>query len=168
MIGVDAKIEELKDLFNSHFTAIENNSYTSYGRAFLNTRDGGIIPEVLVSGNNYKDVLLDSKIDGLSFFIVDNNVTAIDDIDMETNVDIYFAVNLKTLYPSVSERAVEYLHRDVLEIISDSEFDIVSYTSGEEAFSEFALVKAGDNMQPYYLVKFSTKIEFQINENYKC
>jgi len=171
MIGIDYKIDVLKAVFDaSLFTSVADNTYTPYGRAFINNKEFDMtIPEVLISGTNeYKPVKFDDKLDGISFMVVRNDVIGDTYVDMKADVDIYFAVNLNKLYPSVSERAVEYLHKDVLELLSDSEFEFVSYTQGYDAFSEFTNVKPSDNMQPYYLVKFTTRVEFQINENIKC
>ena len=165
MIGIDAKIESLQAQFNSKlFTSIVGNTYTAYGRAFLNEREEGTVPEILYDGEvDYKEVLIDTGVDGQSFFVVENDDVAITPFDYETPVSIYFAVNLKILYPAVTERAVEYLHRDVLEILNSSPFDIQKFTKGREAFSDFE-VKIGDNMHPFYLCKFSTLVQWNINE----
>ena len=166
MIGIDAKIDALNTTFNTKlFTAIIDNTYDSKGRAFVNLRDGLPIPEIQTkSTTEYLDVLLNDGIDGLSFFVVDShrdNLTNYGSI-YTTKVTIYFAVNLDVLYPSISERATEYLHRDVLRYIKGSEFLVESVITGLDAFSDFDFVKPGDNMEPFYLVAFNTKIEYNI------
>lgn len=161
MIGIDAKIETVKALFTSKLYTTYN--YDSYGRAFVNLRDGKEIPEILDSGNEYKEVLLDSAIDVLSFFVVDDTYTVQGNSDsVETRVNIYFAANLGVVYSTITERAVEYLHRDVLKILHNTPFDTVEIVQGRKAFSEFD-IEIGDNMQPYYLAKFITEVRFNIN-----
>jgi hypothetical protein len=162
MIGIDKNIDDLRAKIAAKFVGL-----TAYGRAYNNLRKVGVIPEIMISGTHkYKDVLLDTGIIGTSFMIVDNDYTISNAVVNTTQVDLYFAVNLTKLYPSVTERATEYLHRDVQEIVRYSRFDMSAITSGREAFSDFAetLVKVGDNMQPYYLCKFRIEIEYNINE----
>ena len=166
-IGIDAKIESLRARFEAKL--FTSNTYTSYGRAFLNKRDDkgneGDVPELLTSGNNeYIDVLPDSGTDGHSFFIVKNSPEFLGGSFYSAEVSIYFAVNLRKLYPSINERAVEYLHRDVTRQISySSPFQITTYEQGLPAFDEFVRVKEIDNMSPYYLVRFDMEIEYNLN-----
>lgn len=163
MIGIDAEIEKAQTALVKVIPTL-----TAYGRANLNEREGiGTVPEVLVSGTNqYKDVLIDSSIAGLCFFIQENDIDISGGTETTSDVSIYFAVNLKKLYPSVSERATEYLHRDILNALKYGKFEPTSITSGRESFSAFApeFVKIGDNMQPYYLCKVATEIEYNINQ----
>jgi len=161
MIGIDAKIERLKVLFEQGLFL--DYSYNSYGRAFLNDRDGEVVPEILIDDTHeYKEVLLDDTIAASSFFVVRNDYTVKNSL-VSGAVDIYFSVNLKTVYPDVTERALEYLHRDVSKIINGESFELANITSGKDAFSDFD-IRLGDNMQPYYLAKFVTNTNWLYNE----
>ena len=162
MIGIDSKIEIAKARILNKLPKL-----TAYGRAIVNERENGSIPEVLVDGTNqYKDVLLDSSIPGQFFFTVDNDETVVDGRINTSTVNMYFAVNLVKLYPSVQERATEYLHRDIQNALKNTKFAVTGIVRNRESFSDFAdeYVKIGDNMQPYYLCKFITEIEYNINE----
>lgn len=162
MIGIDNLIDGLKTKLTAKIAGL-----TAYGRAYKNEREDGVIPEIQTAGTQeYKEVLIDTGITGLCFFIVENDYEVSDGTMNTTDVDLYFAVNLKLLYPTVSERATEYLHQDVQNILKYSRFNLQSITSGRESFDDFAdeYIKIGDNMQPYYLCKFSTEIEYNINE----
>ena len=169
-IGVDYKIDILKTSFNTNlFTDIASNTYTAYGRAYLNERDGQKIPEIqTASTTEYSEVLLDTGVDGLSFMVVDPEIEPISQLDYMATVNVYFAVNLDILYPDVTERATEYLHRDVGKWLNDSEFDITKIVSGREAFKDFDLIKEGDNLEPFYLCKFETEVEYELKENINC
>jgi len=169
-IGVDYKIDILKTAFNADlFTGIAGNTYTAYGRAYVNERDGQSIPEIqTASTTEYVDILIDTKVDGLSFMVVDDTIDMLSQLDCVASVDVYFAVNLDILYPTVTERATEYLHRDVALLLNDSEFDIEKIVTGREAFKAFDLIKEGDNLEPFYLVKFETTVEYQLKENINC
>lgn len=163
MIGIDKQIEKAKVQILKKIPSL-----TGYGRAYLNLRDEiGVIPEVLTEGTKqYKEVLMNTSIDGLCFFVVESDYTVTGNTYNTVNVGLYFAVNLVKLYPTITERAIEYLHRDVQNALKHGKFNVTNITMGREAFSGFAdsFVKIGDNMQPYYLCKFTTTIEYNINE----
>jgi len=169
-IGVDYHIDILKGEFNANlFTDIANNTYTAYGRAYVNERDGQTIPEIqTASTTEYSEVLLNTGVDGLSFMVVGDEIDPLSQLDYVASVDVYFAVNLDVLYPAVTERATEYLHRDVGKWLNDSEFDITKIVTGREAFKDFDLIKEGDNLEPFYLVKFETTVEYQLKESINC
>ncbi len=123
MIGIDVKIETLRQLFEDSLWI--TSTYQSLGRAFINKEAGKDVPEIyLANGIDYQEVLLNDKVDAHSFFVVRSDLEPLGDsfIDFNADVDIYFAVNLAKCYPLVTERAVEYVHRDVGAIINDSEF----------------------------------------------
>ncbi len=163
MIGLDKEIDSLRASIQSRLTSV--NGYISYGRAYLNKRrePDRTVPEVLIAGSTeYKEVLLDSGITGLSFIVADDDYESIGATQLKTDVDIYFAVNLKKMYPLVTERAVEYLHRDVLKILNGTKFSHQGVVL-KDPFSEFSM-KIGDNMQPFYLVRFETEIEFNVKQ----
>jgi len=169
MKGVDVKIEALRELFETRL--FTSSDYISYRRAFITLRDGKFIPELqTLSSTDYKEVLLNSASAGHSFFVVDSELDAITPIDFSADVSIYFAVNLHKLYVGVPEREVEYMHKDVMEYINMSAFKIQSIITGLKAFEEFDNVKEGDNLEPFYLVRFKTKVEYTLNEsiNIKC
>ena len=165
MIGLDAKIEVLRERFASKlFADVAGNSYASLGRAFLLKRDGKDVPELqIASTRRYQEVLPNRKIDGQSFFLAETGI----DIgnDLIAKVSIYFAVNLDALYPDVTERAVEYLHRDVVKIIKGFSFDLTHIETDLPAFDKFESIKETDNMQPHYLCRFDTEIDYKINCN---
>jgi len=169
-IGIDYKIDILKTAFNADlFTDIVGNTYTAYGRAYVNERNGQKIPELqTASTTEYRDILIDTTIHGLSFMVVGDTIDPLSQLDFVASVDVYFAVNLDILYPAVTERATEYLHRDVGQSLNDSEFEITKIVTGREAFKDFDLIKEGDNLEPFYLVKFETTVEYQLKESTKC
>lgn len=160
MIGLDATINTLKTEFDTRlFTDVVGNTYASYGRAFWTKRKGNDVPELqIASSKEYQDCLPNDSIDGHSFFLAEPEIEAINEVDLKATVGIYFAVNLDVLYPSVTERAVEYLHRDVLQILGDSPFEISKIVQGSTAFERFGFVKDSDTLEPFYLVRFDTEV----------
>jgi len=166
MIGVDVKIEELRKVFEDYLWT--TTSYISYGRAFVIKRMGEKTPNIYLENNlDYQDVLINDRVDAGSFFIVrpDRPPLGNSFSDYNAEVDIYFSVKLDKTYTAVTERAVEYVHRDVINLISGSDFKNPKIVTGDKAFSDFGFVKIGDNMQPFYLVKFETSVDYKLNEN---
>ena len=163
MIALDKIIEtERVSMAANLFTG---KTYTAFHRAFLNEKDGGRVPEIQVSGTEeYQEVLRDSSVAAHSFFVVRSGIEVLNGELFKAEVDIYFAVNLDTLYSTVDERAVEYLHRDVYAQLKRGRFSLVNLITGLDAFAEFDFVKGVDNMEPFYLSKFETKVEYQYNE----
>lgn len=156
MKGIDIQIEKQRLIFSTYVWL--TNSCSWYGRCQVNHREGKDHPEVYVSGNEYRDVLLDDTKDAISFF----NVLPERTINKAT-VDIYFAVNLKKLYPLITERATEYVLSEILEWINKGNaFTVESITDGYEAWRTFGLVKKEDNMHPFYLFKIRTIVNYDL------
>ena len=163
MKGIDVPIEAQRAVFEDKlFTG--SSSYVAYHRAFVNEKDGLVIPELQTEDSTeYQEVLLNDKIDGHSFFVVRPNIVVADGL-LSAKVDIYFALNLDKLYSSVSERAVEYAHRDILNLLKRSRFEVFEIVTGLDAFAGFGNVDLKDNMEPFYLVKFGADIVYQTSE----
>ena len=93
----------------------------------------------------YSEVKLDDTKAALSYFVVDGQYDVRGDA-YTAEVVIYFACNLPLCYTSATERAVEYLHRDVAGLIFQSDFTLNSIRDGWGDFEG-----AFQNMQPWYL-----------------
>ena len=103
--GIDIPIDDLVSKFDSDLWVGFSNNFK--GRIQRTISDDGVIPEWFnPDSDEYEDVLLDDTKDSISFFDVDSSEEY--DSRFKSKVKICFAVNLKTLYPSVSERATEY------------------------------------------------------------
>ena len=163
MIGLDLVIETQRLLFVANLFSDDN--YTAYHRARENIREGKIVPEVQTeSTKKYQEVLYNTKLDSLSFFLPRSDIEILGGGLFKVTVDIFWAVNLDILYPLVTEYATEYLHRDVTNELQHGRFDLIDLVTGLEAFSQFGFVKIQDNMRPRYLAKFVTEVEYQYNE----
>lgn len=154
MKGIDVQIEKQRLLFSTYLWAA--NSCSWYGRCQVNYREDKAIPEVLTSGNEYRDVLLDDTKDAICFFKVLPERTL-----NEATVEIYFAVNLNKLYSSVTERATEYALSEAVEwTVKGGLFKVDSIMDGFEAWRGFGMVKKEDNLQPFYLFKLKTIVNY--------
>ena len=69
--GIDIQIERLQDRFKDKlWTSVSSTNKDYFGRIYRNERDGDVIPQRFVSGNDYKDVLLNDKKAVTCFFDV--------------------------------------------------------------------------------------------------
>ena len=156
MKGIDVQIESLRSTFESLLWTAFNNSFN--GRCMHNYREG-VIPEALNNDSHeYKEVLLDDKLDSIVFFDVlpKRGIGSAD-------VNIYFAVNLSTIYPSVDERATEHALSDVAMVIKrHANFEMTSITDGFESWKDWSMVKQEDNMQPFYLFRIETTVTYNL------
>lgn len=156
--GIDLPIQTLQIQFLDHLFL--GKKYSSNGRAFLNTREG-VIPEVYVSANEYKEVLTDDRQDAISFFTVEPN-QEVRLTEANAKVNIYFMVNLETLF-TYSHRAVEEVHMLVSKEINRSPFQVTVLVTGTESVKEFTIENPDLlNMQPYYCFKFECSITYKL------
>jgi hypothetical protein len=164
MIGIDKPIEALRKLFEDNLWI--SNDAVFYGRCFRNERNNKLIPEAFIN-DEYEEVLLQDFNDATVFFDVENDREALrpGSSQIIAKVNIYFAVNLKNLYPSIAtERATEYAHRDAIKYIDASSFNHTGIRSGFESYDTWDYDKAAiDNMQPYYLFRINTEVVYTLN-----
>jgi hypothetical protein len=154
--GIDINIEKQRIAFATLWTV---NTCSWNGRCQINYRKDKSVPECLNPGmNEYAEVLLDDTKDVISFFDLLPQRTRSD-----ADVDIYFAVKLDKIYPTVVERATEYVLNDiVLNLVMSGTFDVINITEGYEAWQKWSNVKKEDNMQPFYLFKIKTKTQYSL------
>ena len=159
MKGIDIPIESLRSFYETNLW--NGNNTTFYGRIFRIKKGNDIIPMDYKGGIDYRDTLLDDKKDAICFFDV------LPDEDLyNPTVWIQYAVNLKKLYPSVTERATEYAHEDAINAtrLGSPGTKITGIVRGLPAFEPYAMVKDRDDYQPYYLFRLNCTIKY----NLKC
>lgn len=119
--GIDAPIDGLQRLLYPNIVAAwglnadSAADYNSYSRAYRNQTEDGYIPEVFVSGKEYKEVLVNDKIKALSFFAVGEN-TRFQGNQLEADVSMLFFVNLTKINAS-SERADEEVRQQIIQMV---------------------------------------------------
>jgi hypothetical protein len=104
----------------------------------------------------------------LSFFVIENPYSAMGDSrTFDALCSLYFAVNTDKIYSSVVERQTEYIVRDIVNALVRTNFNYSEETDavavGQDAFSDFDLVKDGDDMRPFLLLRFRGRVKFQYN-----
>ena len=167
--GIDIPINEVVDTFISKlWTGL---GVTFRGRVYRNEKDRDlqnfIIPEYYdYDLREYQPVETDDGLGGIGF--VDVIPTAPIEGNPEADVRFCFALNLDKLYPGEGTRATEQAHRDVQQILVGSSFELTSLVRGAPAFSDYGHTKqTGMDMHPFYLFRFDTKLEYEINICYE-
>lgn len=160
--GIDIAISRLVGLMTAKLWTGKSVEFN--GRAYINSRGGGTVPEIFDNTiGRYRDVLLDSSKSGIVFFDWQNK-TVIEGQHYAATVWIQFAVNLQTLYPTETARADELAHQDALKWIQKSEFKPTALVTGLESFRQYTAFDGKEHdMQPFHLFR----VECQVNYNYQ-
>lgn len=164
-VGIDRPIQVIQQMLIANLWTDFNCSFNH--RIFRNERNGKIIPEVFIdSSNDYKEVKFDDRYDVLSWFDVSDRTSSIDGTQINQEVGIFFAVNIKKLYPAIAHRAVEEVHRDVLAQIRKRPMicEVIGLSTGKAAYGDLdtdGLVKY--NMQPWHTFRYNCNIKYTFN-----
>ena len=162
MVGIDVDIERVRLHFENNLWTDKNCEF--YGRVYPNVKgqDNGILPDVWdTTLNDYKEVLLDDKLDCIAFFYVDPNRTLIN-----ADVSIIFAVNVKNIYSSYSTRETERAMRDANIELQNAgiAFNIENVVTGIDAVEEFTFTNQNKmDMHPFYLFRFECEANYDFN-----
>lgn len=163
--GVDVPIQKAQKVLHDKLNALYGVELSAYGRAYIKKKNNIKIPEVFVDGVDYKDVL--GYDDNRFFFVQSDSATNISSKWYETDVDIYFILNLKELKPSITHRADEEVHNDIDYILAQTKFEINSIETGiDNVLSDFSLSERDNfnyaDFEPYHVFKFNCSIQYNL------
>lgn len=158
-VGIDKEIEKMQSKLN---TKLSSWNLDAYGRIYKTEREGKTIPEHFSGGKDYKEVLINDKINGKFFFVENDRSTIISGPRYQTTVDIIFLLDLAKIKPNVTHRADEEARLEINEAIGRlTMFDLTEVTKGINALSDFDTDLI--DMQPYHFLKFTGTLRYQIN-----
>lgn len=169
-VGIDVSIDEIQLLLYNELLLKGWTNYESYHRVYKNESEKGVIPEVYKSDGNYEEVYFNDNFNATSFFITDDEYSQKKDASYTSNVKVIFQVKLNKLYPNITHRADEEMHRDVARIIEQSfqvvGKDTVITTGMKKIYKDEGLISttAYEDMSYYHVVKFDFTIRFE----YEC
>ncbi len=164
-VGIDRPIQEMQQLFIANLWTGFNCQFNH--RVFGNYNEKKLIPFILVDGTDrYVEVLFNDRVDALGWFDVSDRTKSIDGTQVSQDVGIFFAVNLKKVYPLLAHRAVEEAHKDALMQIKKRpiKFEILGLETGEAAYGDFDtdnLIKY--NMQPWHVFRYNCNVKYSFN-----
>lgn len=163
--GIDRPIQEMQQLFIANLWTTSNCDF--FHRVFKNERNGNTIPEILIDGtHHYEEVKFNDRKHVTSWFDVSDTTNSYDAGQINQDVGVFFAVNLKALYPTLTHRAVEEAHLDVQKQLlrMPSEFEITGIVTGEAAYGDYETSGLHDyNMQPWHVFRFNCNVKYLLN-----
>lgn len=166
-IGIDYPIQIVqKSFIDELWLDVDDSKKQFNARVFRNyDKDGNIYPEIYLDNGDYKKVRFNDNLDVLSWFDVPDTPTSFDSGYETSIVGIFFAVNIEKLYPGLSHRAVEEVHRDVLNVldITNVQDGIIK---GGPAFGDFNTnldSLKGFNVQPWHVFRINYLMSYTTN-----
>lgn len=168
-VGIDKPIQELQILFQNKLwlNVIDSKKQFNH-RVFRNEHKGEVFPEVFIdSTNDYRRVLFNDKLTVLSWFDVSEIQSDYVPGQNIKEVGIFFAVNLKELYPTLAHRAIEESHIDVTKIIQMHPNFIMPFNEileAPRAYGDFDNNLRGYDQQPWHVFRINCNVIY----NVKC
>lgn len=144
--------------------------FNSYPRVYRNEGADGYYPEVFVSGNEYKEVFIDDKVKGISFFGVGENIP-FQGNNFQASVHLCFFVNLKKL-TGVGEREDEKVRQQVAKLVQGSKAYGFQFTGLEigtdNVFKEYPGVRKSAgikfrDMHPFHCFRLNFNVNYKSN-----
>ena len=162
-VGIDFAIQQIQ---KGVYAELGWANYQSYGRCYINESEVGLKAEVYTSLGDYADCLFDDRYYATSFFYVEPKIEYNE--RAEANISLIVQANLKKLYPSITHRADEELHNDVITALKKriDSGEITGITTGlSNVYSDLKIdnIKYTD-ISDFHCVKF----DFKINYDFDC
>ena len=169
-VGIDVIIDGLQNYLYTNLLDKGWTSYESYPRAYKNeTKEGNIIPEFYTKEGEYEEVYFDDAFNATSFFLTRDTSELASESNYTTDVKIIFQVKLNKLYPSITHRADEEMHKDVMLLLEKNPYTdgfVIKKTTGiKKVYNDEGLEKTNEfeDMSNYHVVKFDLKINYRYN-----
>ncbi|HEY4112191.1 hypothetical protein [Puia sp.] len=123
-VGIDIPIQQAqKKLFNNLSKVWPQGiTYDAHGRCYRNKKGNGMIAEVFVGNDEYKEVYLNDTLAAISFFGIADKIA----IQAEAIVNVHLVVfaNLDKLKPGISHRADEEVRQDVARAMGNAAYGL--------------------------------------------
>ncbi len=162
--GID---KELQKIQNSLYDGLDWGNLNVYGRVYKNqSTDKGLVPEVYLGANEYKDAFLDDTKTATICFIEDEKHTTENGIYYFCDVKIVVMVNLLKSKPTITHRADTEVQLDVIkQAQKNGMFTVTGIEKGiANVFKGFNIqgVLLTD-MQPFHVFAITGTLKYKIN-----
>lgn len=162
-IGLDAVIAKIQTKLYDKLTTLWGVSLEGYPRCYEIKRDKKTTIEHFISGKDYLSLI---NCDKNKFFflnkkdIVQNSYTTFD-----TEIDLFFIVNIKNAKPGIAHRADEEVRLDVYNVLSTiGDLGVDMKITTDNVFNGYDF-KFTDDMQPYHFFKITMSVnDFKLNQ----
>lgn len=174
--GIDSNINGFQQMLYPKIVELwglvsaDPKGFNSYPRVYRNEGSDGYYPEIFVSNNDYKEVLIDDKIVGLSFFGIGENIP-FQDNRFQAPVHLCFFVNLKKIQGG-AERQDEKIRQQVARLVQGTKafgFQFIGIETGiENVFREYPGIRrtAGikfRDMHPFHCFRLNFNVNYKSN-----
>lgn len=163
-VGVDCVIKRIQDYIWDNVswnkTPFTENNYNSYQRAYENESNKPKLWEVFKNNSNsdYQDVMYNDNYLATSFFIVGNDVTVENGLQL-ADISIIFQIDVKSLYPTITHRADEEAHQEIANIINTSAWSPYFSTIKKGIRNVYSELGYGaeqfEDLQPYHVFRIN-------------
>jgi hypothetical protein len=162
-VGIDLHIQKLQLFLYPELKKLwkinNDTDFDCFGRAYKNQTKDGIIPEVFIASEEYKEVLVDDRLSALSFFISGDTIQY-NAGSVNANVSLIFMANLEKIKPG-NQRNDEEVHVDVQRLLMPGRygFRMTSFETGvDTVLREFSGWRKSTgmkyrDMQPFHLYR---------------
>ncbi|WP_177764011.1 hypothetical protein [Flavobacterium sp. I3-2] len=161
--GIDIEIEKIRKHLLKHLNWL---GVEMFGRAYKNvSKDGKLIPEVYIGKGEYREVLTNDLKSVTVFFIDSDKHTKVNSLEMQTDLTVFFIVDLVKLKGNNHSRLDALVQQEVLSTLKQTtQFEISELSKGLDTLKEFdtSKIKLSD-MQPYHVFSITGKIKYKIN-----
>jgi hypothetical protein len=165
-IGIDARLHKIQTKLYDKLTAKWGVSLEGYPRCYTIDREGVKTIEHFIKGNEYSGNLIVAE-KSKFFFVAENDHSKQDNLLYQTDVSLYFIVDVREIYPEIAHRCDNEVLADVLLVLSRCPGLLVKRTVVVEFKKVFQgyNVEGEKNMQPYYCFRINfTLSPYAINE----
>ena len=154
-IGIDTVIHKIQNKLIS-LDNVFGVEFDSYPRCYVNQKEEGNDFEYFIKGNDYRSVLHAER--NKSFFIHDSNITNIDTFNFETEIKLYFIVNLKDI--DSIERNDSKLIKEVAKLIRQvPDVELINIDRDfQNIFKNTSFGNSFDFLHPYFSACFTIKV----------
>jgi hypothetical protein len=165
--GIDVPIQKTQTLLHDKLNVLWGINMKAYGRAYLLKKGKQVLPEVFVNNIDYEDVL--GLNDNRFFFIQSNSAKRVSNTRYESDIDIYFIINLKEVKSGITHRADEEVHKDIDYILNQTDFYINSIETGiDNVINDFKLNERDNfnlaDFEPYHIFKVKCTITYDLSK----
>lgn len=149
--NIQARIyEDLQSVFN-----LSESDILSYGRVYKIEKEDGYTLRWYSSSNDYQehDMLLDDKYK-VQFYFIDTDIRSYTSL-VNTDVEIYFFVNLTSVKPTIAHMADEEVKQDIFNILCKYEG-----LNSIERITNLPGYSPSMDMHPYHSFKAKIQIRY--------
>jgi hypothetical protein len=174
-VGIDVSLQKLQAIIHDQLvdefgTEGTWDAYKAFGRCYRNRTSNGYVAEYYEGNNEYKDVYWDDSLSMITFFGVAPRVNSI--LMHMQDVHLIVFANLSLLYPAVTHRADEELHKYFLNIIGTGWHGITytGYETGlENVLREYPGTRTSErlkyvDMHPVHAFRINFSTSYSINQ----